>query len=54
MPENEQIKDEKPEGPTVPAPKRETFVGNPGEVVEPEEPVEADEDPSPPHGDPLR
>jgi hypothetical protein len=42
-----------PEGLEVPIPKRREFFGNLKKVAEPDNPVEADEDTSPPHGDPL-
>jgi hypothetical protein len=42
-----------PKGLEVPVPKRETFFDNLKKVSEPDMPVESDEDPAPPHGDPL-
>jgi hypothetical protein len=53
--------DEQPEQPTertpkgleVPVPPREDFFANLRKVAEPHKPVPMDEDPAPPHGDPL-
>jgi hypothetical protein len=42
-----------PEGLEVPVPERREFFDNLKKVSEPDKPVEADEDPAPPHGDPL-
>ena len=41
------------EGLTVPVPKREDFFTNLRKLADPDKPVVEDEDPSPPHGDPL-
>jgi hypothetical protein len=42
-----------PQGYEVPVPKRRDFLGNLARVAEPDGPVVEDEDPAPPHGDPL-
>jgi hypothetical protein len=56
MPEDEKDgpqTEQTPKGLTVPVPKRDEFFGNLKKVAEPDKPVVEDEDPSPPHGDPL-
>jgi hypothetical protein len=50
---NDHKTEQTPKGLTVPVPKRDEFFGNLKKVAEPDKPVEADEDTSPPHGDPL-
>jgi hypothetical protein len=42
-----------PQGYKVPVPERDEFFENLSKVAEPDKPVVEDEDPSPPHGDPL-
>jgi hypothetical protein len=42
-----------PQGYEVRVPKRREFFGNLKKVAEPDKPVVEDEDPTPPHGDPL-
>lgn len=43
-----------PKGLEVPVPPREDFFASLRKVAEPDKPVVEDEDPAPPHGDPLQ
>jgi hypothetical protein len=50
---DQQQTEQTPKGLTVPVPKRDEFFGNLKKVAEPDKPIPMDEDPAPPHGDPL-
>jgi hypothetical protein len=52
-PKDQQETEQTPKGLTVPVPKREDFFGNLRKAAEPDKPIPMDEDPAPPHGDPL-
>ena len=51
--EKDQQTEQTPTGFKVPVPKRDEFFGNLKKIAEPDKPVVEDDDPSPPHGDPL-